>query len=226
MPSNPSQSHVIDGVGGINVTVQSLAYEVLDSRKRSSKPPSINDGQKPTHWLSRLVTNTGQRLRDVVCPASTSIELLSNVDAVFSAGRLTAIMGPSGGGKSTLLDVMSGRKTTGRLTSGAVLYAGQPASEHFLRRHTGYVEQFDTLLPALTPREMLMYTAQLKRTIQEPTSAKRAVVESVIEKLALSDCSDVMIGSLIQKGISGGQAKRTNIGLALVSSPRVVFMGA
>jgi ABC-type lipoprotein export system ATPase subunit len=153
------------------------------------------------------------------------VALLSDVTAAFPAGRLTALMGPSGSGKSTLLDLMSGRKTTGRVTTGTILFAGQKASAPFLRRYAGYVEQFDTLLPVLTPREMLLYTAELKRPMSEPRSAKREAVESVLDKLALRSCADVMIGSALQKGISGGQSKRTNIGIALVTSPRVLFLG-
>lgn len=50
-------------------------------------------------------------------------------------------MGPSGSGKTTLLDVLAGRKTAGR-TSGSILFAGAPPTVMFLRRYTGYVEQF------------------------------------------------------------------------------------
>ena len=61
-------------------------------------------------------------------------------------------MGPSGSGKTTLLDVLAGRKTAGR-TTGSILFAGVPPTVTFLRRYTGYVEQFGeqqlarTLLP-------------------------------------------------------------------------------
>lgn len=50
-------------------------------------------------------------------------------------------MGPSGSGKTTLLDLIAGRKTTGEI-SGTVNFAGRTANKNFLRRYTGYVEQF------------------------------------------------------------------------------------
>jgi ATP-binding cassette, subfamily G (WHITE), member 2 len=50
-------------------------------------------------------------------------------------------MGPSGSGKTTLLDLLAGRKTTGK-TQGTLLFAGQKPTQQFLRRYTGYVEQF------------------------------------------------------------------------------------
>ena len=70
-------------------------------------------------------------------------------------------MGPSGSGKTTLLDVLAGRKTQGT-TSGQIRFAGYPPTSNFLRRYTGYVEQFDTLLDIFTVREMILYTAELK----------------------------------------------------------------
>ena len=134
-------------------------------------------------------------------------------------------------------------------TEGSILFAGSAPSRAFLRRFTvrsrrlqrgsrvpaflslltppvaqGYVEQTDTLIGSLTVREMLHYTALLKRPVQEPAEAKVAVVESAIATLGLTRCADVRIGGALVKGISGGQAKRVNIGLALVSSPRVLFL--
>lgn len=57
---------------------------------------------------------------------------------------------------------------------------------------------------------MLMYTAELKRPLSEPLSSKREAVDQLLEKLNLSRCRDVKIGNPLNKGISGGQAKRTS----------------
>eukprot|EP00775_Hariotina_reticulata_P005937 gene5937-6176_t len=104
------------------------------------------------------------------------------------------------------------------------MFAGNKPTQPFLRRYTGYVEQFDTLLPILTVEEMLMYTAELKRPLSEPLKAKQAAVEALMDKLALTSCRNVKIGNPLVKGISGGQAKRTNIGIALITNPRVLFL--
>ncbi|KAJ9505479.1 hypothetical protein QJQ45_025438, partial [Haematococcus lacustris] len=84
--------------------------------------------------------------------------------------------------------------------------------------------QFDTLIGSLTVNEMLMYTAEMKRNRLEPLSSKQAAVDRLLGKLALEGCRDVLIGSQMTKGISGGQAKRTNIGIALITNPRVLFL--
>ena len=59
------------------------------------------------------------------------------------------------------MDVLAGRKTQGTIT-GTLLFSNQEPTKMFLRRYTGYVEQFDTLLETLTVKEMLIYTAELK----------------------------------------------------------------
>ncbi|KAK9808027.1 hypothetical protein WJX73_006051 [Symbiochloris irregularis] len=136
---------------------------------------------------------------------------------------MTALMGPSGSSKTTLLDVLAGRKTVGTI-EGAIRFSGVNVSKHYLRRHTGYVEQFDTLLDSLTVREMLLYTAELKDPSNVPFREKAARVDAVLSRLALWSCRDVRIGSALARGISGGQAKRVNIGIALVTDARVLFL--
>lgn len=132
-------------------------------------------------------------------------------------------MGPSGSGKTTLLDVLAGRKTAGQI-KGSITFAGHKPTKMFLRRYTGYVEQFDTLLDMLTVEEMLMYTAELKRKVHEPLSQKKAEVEKLLDKLALMPARHTQIGNALKKGISGGQAKRVNVAIALITEPRVLFL--
>ena len=60
---------------------------------------------------------------------------------------------------------------------------------------------------------------QIKRPVDEPLASKKVAVDQLLHKLALAPCQDVNIG-----GVSGGQAKRTNIGIALITNPRVLFL--
>lgn len=152
-----------------------------------------------------------------------TLSLLKGVGGYLLPGEMSALMGPSGSGKTTLLDLLAGRKTVGQM-EGQIAFAGHKATPQFLRRFTGYVEQFDTLLGILTVEEMLMYTAELKRPITQSHSHKKAAVDELIDLLALDGCRNVLIGSSMTKGISGGQAKRVNIGIALVTNPRVLFL--
>ena len=149
--------------------------------------------------------------------------LLSGVSGVFNPGEMTALLGPSGSGKTTFLDVLACRKTVGE-TTGSMLFGGKTPTTQFIRRHTGYVEQFDTLISALTVREMLCYTSELKRPLSEPWKDKEAAVDKLLRDLGLWEARDVLVGSAMVKGISGGQAKRTNIAIALITNPSVLFL--
>ena len=151
------------------------------------------------------------------------ISILNTVSGCLKPGEMAALMGPSGSGKSTLLDILAGRKTVGNI-SGEIKIGGEKPSTMFLRRYTGYVEQTDTLLDILTVEEMLLYTAELKRPISESHSTKKAAVEEILDVLALDTCRDVLIGNPLARGISGGQQKRVNIGVALITSPRILFL--
>ncbi|KAK9865323.1 hypothetical protein WJX84_007950 [Apatococcus fuscideae] len=151
------------------------------------------------------------------------LTLLSNVTSVLFPAEMAALMGPSGSGKTTLLDILAGRKSVGQI-KGTMLFNGSKPTSNFLSRHTGYVEQFDTLIGNMTVREMLLYTAEMKTIRTMPMASKVAKVIQVLEQLSLTRCQDVIIGTPLTRGISGGQAKRTNIGLALVSDPRVLFL--
>lgn len=119
--------------------------------------------------------------------------ILDKVSGFVRPSEMLALMGPSGSGKTTLLDILSGRKTYGQL-SGEVLIGGVKPSRMFLRRYTGYVEQFDTLVDYMTVEEMLAYTAEMKRPIEQSAEVKRAAVEDAISALALQSCRGVVIG--------------------------------
>ncbi|KAL4431069.1 hypothetical protein ABPG75_006325 [Micractinium tetrahymenae] len=150
--------------------------------------------------------------------------LLDDVAAAALPGQLVAVLGPSGSGKSTLLDLLAGRKTSGRLDPGsAILLNGQPPDAATLRRDVGYVEQKETLLPLLTPREMLLYTAELKHPKDSPLDAKRRLVDELIEQLSLEDCQHTRIGGALSRGISGGEAKRCNVGVSMIARPAVLL---
>lgn len=151
------------------------------------------------------------------------VKLLDNVNGYLRPGELVALMGPSGCGKTTLLDVLAGRKTVGKV-SGDILFGGVKPSKQFLRRYVGYVEQFDTLVPILTVEEMLRYTVELKLELGSSEGEKDARIAGVIKALGLEPCKDVLIGSPMARGISGGQAKRVNIGIALITNPRVLML--
>ena len=88
-------------------------------------------------------------------------QLHDNVFGYCKAGTLTALMGSSGAGKTTLMDVLAARKTDGQI-SGEVLMNGKALPVSF-QRTTGYCEQVDVHLPQATVREALEFSAILRQ---------------------------------------------------------------
>lgn len=163
-------------------------------------------------------------LRYTVKVKKQPFAILSGISGHFQPGRLTALMGPSGSGKTTLMDILAGRKTGAGKLEGEVLFGGSVVAKSSLRHLCGYVEQFDTLVNELTVEQMLMYTAELKLPRSLGRQEKKQRCEEVIELLRLQKCRSTVIGNQLQRGISGGQAKRVNIALALITRPKVVFL--
>jgi len=149
--------------------------------------------------------------------------LLDNVDGWIKPGQMTALMGSSGAGKTTLMDVLSRRKTIGRV-EGSVLLNGHPLNIAF-ERITGYVEQTDVHNPGLTVREALRFSA---RMLQDPSVSledKYAFVEQVLEMMEMTTLGDALIGDLDSgMGISVEERKRLTIGMELVGKPEILFL--
>jgi ABC-type multidrug transport system ATPase subunit len=89
------------------------------------------------------------------------LQLLSGVTGAFEPGVLTALMGVSGAGKTTLMDVLAGRKTGGYI-EGDIRISGFPKNQSTFARISGYCEQNDIHSPQVTVRESLMYSAFLR----------------------------------------------------------------
>lgn len=91
----------------------------------------------------------------------TKLKLLTNITGSFRPGVLTALVGVSGAGKTTLMDVLAGRKTGGYI-DGEIRISGYPKKQETFARIAGYCEQNDIHSPQLDVRESLVYSAWLR----------------------------------------------------------------
>lgn len=148
-------------------------------------------------------------------------EILHHLSGTFQPG-MNAILGPTGSGKSSLLDILADRKSHRGIT-GEVMIDGQRRSSGYKHR-VGYVAQDDVVSGTLTVRENLTFSANIRLADSISPEDKRSIVNHVIEQLGLMKCADTKVGDEYQRGISGGERRRTNIGLELVLSPRVLFL--
>eukprot|EP00750_Incisomonas_marina_P025692 INCI5628.2.p1 GENE.INCI5628.2~~INCI5628.2.p1 ORF type:complete len:1395 (-),score=220.73 INCI5628.2:24-3857(-) len=92
------------------------------------------------------------------------------------------------------------------------------------RRNMGFVFQDDLMLSNLTVRETILTSAELKLPVSLPSNEKKKRVDALISVLGLSKVKDQSIGSVGQRGISGGERKRTAVANELVTAPSVLFL--
>lgn len=93
--------------------------------------------------------------------SETRLQLLHGITGAFQPGVLTALVGVSGAGKTTLMDVLAGRKTGGYI-EGDIKISGYPKKQETFARIAGYCEQNDIHSPQVTVRESLVYSAWLR----------------------------------------------------------------
>lgn len=146
------------------------------------------------------------------------IDLLKGISGYALPGTMTALMGSSGAGKTTLMDVIAGRKTGGQIR-GSILLNGYPATDLAIRRCTGYCEQMDIHMEASTFREALAFSAFLRQDSSIPDAHKYDSVSECLDLLGLGDIADQMI-----RGSSVEQMKRLTIGVELAADPSVLFL--
>uniref|UniRef100_A0A8C5DNP6 ATP-binding cassette sub-family G member 2-like n=1 Tax=Gouania willdenowi TaxID=441366 RepID=A0A8C5DNP6_GOUWI len=157
------------------------------------------------------------------CRKVSEKHILKDVSGVMRPG-MNAIMGATGSGKTSLLDVIAGRKDPAGLRQGHVLVDGEHVTSD-LRLNSAYVIQDDILMGTLTVKENLLFSANLRLDPEHHSPLdKHHRVHSIIQDLGLSDCADTKIGTEFLRGVSGGERKRCSIGMELITSPSLLFL--
>jgi ABC-type multidrug transport system ATPase subunit len=137
-------------------------------------------------------------------------------------------MGPSGAGKTSLLNILAGRAASrGPLTIESDVrlnnYSVNPTDIN-VRKHIAFVAQDDSLQITSTPRESIFFSAKLRLPRATPEKNLYKLVNRMLKELGLEQCADTYVGGALLKGISGGERKRTSIGVELVVRPAMVFL--
>ncbi|KAL7114121.1 hypothetical protein ACP275_04G100100 [Erythranthe tilingii] len=151
------------------------------------------------------------------------LQLLREVTGAFRPGVLTALMGVSGAGKTTLMDVLAGRKTGGFI-EGEIKISGFPKNQETFARISGYCEQSDIHSPQVTVRESLIYSAFLRLPKEVTKEQKMVFVDEVMELVELENLKDAIVGIPGVTGLSTEQRKRLTIAVELVANPSIIFM--
>ncbi|CAF2087852.1 unnamed protein product [Rotaria magnacalcarata] len=159
--------------------------------------------------------------RPTILKSEEQKQILFDVSGTFS-GDMNAIMGPTGCGKSSLLDILADRKDPYG-TSGCVLVDGVPRHPSY-KYTVGYVVQENVFSETLTVRDNLFFSANLRlpKTLSRREKIDRVLC--VIADLGLETCANTRMGTALLRGVSGGEKKRTCIGMELVLSPKILFL--
>lgn len=180
----------------------------------------------------------------------TRLQLLREVSGAFRPGVLTALMGVSGAGKTTLMDVLAGRKTGGYI-EGDIRVSGYPKNQETFARVSGYCEQNDIHSPHVTVYESLLYSAWLRLPADVNTATRQVrrlqrkegtfhfsvfhvmvlnkfllqmFVEEVMDLVELNSLRNALVGLPGVDGLSTEQRKRLTIAVELVANPSIIFM--
>ena len=175
------------------------------------------------HWENVTLTVEAERAND-------KITILDGVWGEVPQGQISAIMGPSGSGKSSLLNVLSGRMTNDtqnvEVDATTVSWNGRPLDVQKLetRQSIAFVAQDDSLPVTATPREAILFSARLRLNKNKTLDELQEITNHMLEQLHLESCADTFVGGALIKGISGGERKRTSVGVELVCKPKLIFL--
>ncbi|CDW81306.1 abc transporter family protein [Stylonychia lemnae] len=151
-------------------------------------------------------------------------KILTNISGYAKPKEMIAIMGASGSGKTSLLNVLAQRLalSPGSVLSGEVKCNNRDLDVTDFGKIGAFVQQDDILIETMTPRESFVFAAKLRTSLDDYSILVK--VGQIISRLGLEQCADTRIGGVMLKGISGGERKRTSIGYELITDPSIVLL--
>lgn len=151
-------------------------------------------------------------------------KVLHGVTGTIRHGQVTAVMGPSGAGKTTFLNTLMGKVDSSWKTEGSLKVNGAEAKGlSKLKKLIGYVPQEDVMHRELSVWQNLNYAASVRLPREWDHDQRTRHVNAVLEVLDLVHVRNSPIGDESTRGVSGGQRKRVNIGLELAACPLALF---
>lgn len=209
----------------VTLAFQDLRYSI--TVPADAVPDPAGQGQPGAEGAPGRPVSVDSRAKAGKNKEMVTRELLKGVTGYALPGTMTALMGSTGAGKTTLMDVLAGRKSGkgGSKKNGApclrgrVLLNGVDATELAVRRCTGYCEQTDVHSDASTFREALQFSAYLRQGDRVAPERVEEIVDECLDLLGLSDVA----GQLI-RGSSSEQLKRLTLGVELAAQPSVLFL--
>ena len=149
-----------------------------------------------------------------------SVDVVKNVTGRIRGKTMTALMGGSGAGKTSLLNALCGRAHYGE-TTGKIYLNGH---ETDIQKHLdciGFVPQDDIIYPELTVRENFVFSGRFRLPKGTSDDEIKELADETIANLGLARVANSLVGDVKRRGISGGEKKRVNIGIELMAMPSI-----
>lgn len=187
-------------------------------------PAGLTDPLEPREGRDLIWKNVSMTIKN----GKIQKTILDNVYGEVPRGQVTAIMGPSGSGKTSLLNILAGRASSNsKMTIDAEVrlnnYHVDPTNID-VRKKIAFVAQDDSLQVTATPREAIRFSARLRLPRSIKDEDLDLLTDRMLMELGLSKCADTLVGGALLKGLSGGERKRTSVGVELVTRPALVFL--
>jgi ABC-type multidrug transport system ATPase subunit len=176
-------------------------------------------------FKAEVATTAVERAANPTWGKTRRLDILKSVSGYAAPGQTTYIMGASGAGKTSLVNILADRISSATPTwlSGNVLFNDEiPVTKHTFQRFCGYVQQDDVLFGTFTVTEALTFAARLKLKNSHEEQDNR--VQEIIRDLGLSHVANSRIGSKYKKILPNGERKRLSIGIELVSDPSIIIL--
>lgn len=158
-----------------------------------------------------------------VTVGESSVNVVNHVSGRLKASTMTALMGGSGAGKTSLLNALCGRAFYGE-TKGRIFVNGNETSIENHQGSMGFVPQDDIVHGALTVRENLVFSGLFSLPQGTSRSEIEDLADATLANLGLSRVADSLVGDVNRRGVSGGEKKRVNIGVELMKKPAILFL--
>ncbi|KAH9410946.1 ABC transporter [Ordospora pajunii] len=147
------------------------------------------------------------------------IELVSGISGQICSGKLTAIMGGSGSGKTTFMKLLLGKVSSNALTSGIISLNGKQRSAYEWLKSVSYMEQFDTFSAYLSVEESIRYSFIFRGKAKPKDFSISKAVDEIISEMGLRKIRKSLVMT-----ISGGERRRLMLAMDLAAEPDIIFL--
>ncbi|KAE8370854.1 hypothetical protein BDV27DRAFT_151708 [Aspergillus caelatus] len=206
-----------DGRSGAQASVHGAALPAVDPVDIHVSSLSVHLNRATSGWPAPI-----QSLRRKLAGTYTGMQnqILHDVSATFPSGSLVGILGPSGSGKTTFLNILCNQLSLrGITTTGDIFFT---CARDVQSVRSAYLRQSDFLVPSLTVRETLQIAADLRMPSAD-AAYRSNVVTQLIHGLGLTKCADTRVGEGTGAGCSGGEKRRTSLGVQILANPSCLF---